>query len=126
TRARANILRDYLTHSDQANAFDHEEIYQVLELCLSCKGCTSECPSNVDMSSLKAEFLHQYYQSNGTPLRAQVFGNIGQLNALGALFPGLTNFALGNKWSTALIKKTLGVAPQRDLPLIHKFTLKDW
>jgi FAD/FMN-containing dehydrogenase/Fe-S oxidoreductase len=126
TRARANILRDFLTNSDKSNAFDHEEIKEVLDLCLSCKGCTSECPSNVDMSALKAEFLHQYYQSNGVPLRAQVFGNIHQMNGLGSLFPSLTNFMLGNKLSSAAMKKVLGIAPQRDLPKIHSFTLKAW
>ena len=59
TRARANTLREFLTKSQKQNAFDHQEIYDVMDLCLSCKGCTSECPSNVDMSTLKAEFLHQ-------------------------------------------------------------------
>lgn len=126
TRARANILRDYLTHSDKVNAFDHKEIYEVLDLCLSCKGCTSECPSNVDMSSLKAEFLHQYYQSNGVPLRAQVFGNIGQLNSLGALVPGITNTILQQPFLSKMLKKFLGVAQQRELPSLHSFTLKDW
>jgi len=126
TRARANILREYLTHSDKVNAFDHEEIYQVLDLCLSCKGCTSECPSNVDMPSLKAEFLHQYYTSNGIPLRAQVFGNISKLNTLGALVPGVTNFMMSNKAFSGLFKKAIGIAPKRELPLLHKFTLRQW
>lgn len=126
TRSRANILREYLTHSDKINAFDHEEIYQVLDLCLSCKGCTSECPSNVDMPSLKAEFLHQYYQSNGVPLRSQLFGNISKLNALGALVPGVTNFMMTNKAVSNIFKKSIGVAPQRQLPTLHKFTLQSW
>lgn len=69
TRARANILREFLTHSDKANRFDHEEIKEVMDLCLSCKACKSECPSNVDMAKLKAEFLQQYYDSNGVPLK---------------------------------------------------------
>jgi len=61
TRARANVLREYLTNSSKSNRFDHQEIYDVMDLCLSCKACSSECPSNVDMAGLKAEFLHQYY-----------------------------------------------------------------
>lgn len=126
TRARANILREYLTHSDKVNAFDHKEIYDVLDLCISCKGCTSECPSNVDMSSLKAEFLHQYFQSNGTPLRSWAFANINDLNALGSLFPGLTNTMLTKKPFSGLLKKVLRVAPQRDLPVLHSFTLRQW
>jgi FAD/FMN-containing dehydrogenase/Fe-S oxidoreductase len=126
TRSRANILREYLTNSDKINAFDHQEIYEVLDLCLSCKGCTSECPSNVDIPSLKAEFLHQYYQSNGIPLRAQLFGNISKLNALGSLFPRMTNFMMTNKTVSALFKKSIGVAVQRQLPTLYKFTLQEW
>eukprot|EP01137_Pigoraptor_chileana_P022165 Opistho-2@86798 len=69
TRARANILREFLTHSDKANRFNHEEIKEVFDLCLACKGCKGECPSNVDVAKLKMEFLHQYYKENGVPLR---------------------------------------------------------
>ena len=76
TRGRANTLREFLTTNKKENPFDHPEIKEVMDLCLSCKGCTSECPSNVDMSSLKAEFLHQYYQTNGIPLRAKAFAYI--------------------------------------------------
>src|SRR5450432_1484000 len=63
TRARANILREFLTHSDKLNRFDHKEIYEVMDLCLSCKACKSECPSNVDVAKLKAEFLQHYYDT---------------------------------------------------------------
>ena len=70
TRARANILREFLTHSDKQNRYDHKEIYDVMSLCLSCKACKSECPSNVDMAKLKAEFLQHYYDANGVPFRA--------------------------------------------------------
>ncbi|HQB28821.1 MAG TPA: FAD-binding and (Fe-S)-binding domain-containing protein, partial [Paludibacter sp.] len=94
TRARANILREYLTHSTQKNPFNHREIYEVLDLCLSCKGCKSECPSNVDMAKLKAEFLQHYYDANGVPLRARLIANINNINALGAKMPALTNFIL--------------------------------
>ncbi|HRN56224.1 MAG TPA: FAD-binding and (Fe-S)-binding domain-containing protein, partial [Agriterribacter sp.] len=74
TRARANILREFLTHSDRINRFDHKEIYEVMDLCLSCKGCKSECPSNVDVAKLKAEFLQQYFDANGVPLRSRLIG----------------------------------------------------
>ncbi|MEO7984831.1 MAG: FAD-binding and (Fe-S)-binding domain-containing protein, partial [Bacteroidota bacterium] len=63
TRARANILREFLTNSDKLNRFDHTEIYEVMDLCLSCKGCKSECPSNVDVAKLKAEFMQHYYDA---------------------------------------------------------------
>jgi hypothetical protein len=75
TRARANILREFLTRSDKVNRFDHEEIYNVMDLCLSCKGCKSECPSNVDVAKLKAEFLQHYYDEHGVPMRSKLIAN---------------------------------------------------
>ena len=62
---RANALRDVLTNSTKANKFDSQVLKESLDLCLSCKACASECPSNVDMSALKAEFLYQYQKENG-------------------------------------------------------------
>ena len=73
TRARANILREFLTHSDKQNRYDHKEIYDVMSLCLSCKACSSECPSNVDVASFKAEFLYQYQKENPPSLRTKLF-----------------------------------------------------
>jgi FAD/FMN-containing dehydrogenase/Fe-S oxidoreductase len=126
TRARANALREFLTHSDKANPFDREELYEVMELCISCKGCTSECPSNVDMSGMKAEFLHQYHKSHGVPFRSQVFANIAQLNRFGARISGLSNFFMRNSVTGSLLKSVLGVAPQRSLPPIHGTGLRSW
>ena len=127
TRARANVLREMLTNPiDKNNPFNSEEIYEVLDLCISCKGCTSECPSNVDMSTLKAEFLHQYHQSNGIPLRSLAFSYITNLNALGSIVPSVTNFFFRNKLTNGLLKKVLKVAPERDLPTLHSTTLRKW
>ena len=126
TRVRANTLRKFLTKNEGENPFDHPEIKEVMDLCLSCKGCTSECPSNVDMSSLKAEFLHQYYQTNGIPLRAKAFANIARLNNFGSLFPSITNVFLKGKAPSALLKKLLNVAPERSLPSLHSTTLYKW
>ncbi|MEZ5022657.1 MAG: 4Fe-4S dicluster domain-containing protein [Chitinophagales bacterium] len=126
TRARANILREFLTNSDKANKFDHKEIYDVMDLCLSCKGCLSECPSNVDMASLKAEFLYQYYKANGVPLRARAIANITKLNSLGMKFRPMANFTLTNDFTSSLLKKQLGVAQKRSLPKLYKITLTKW
>lgn len=126
TRGRANILRQILTENKGKNAFNHPALKEVLDLCISCKGCTSECPSNVDMASLKAEFLHQYYQSNSVTIRARAFAHINRLNRLGSYWPGLTNWVLNGRFSGGLLKKMLGVAPQRTLPKLHNFTLQDW
>lgn len=126
TRGRANTLREFLTKNEKENPFDHPEIKEVMDLCLSCKGCTSECPSNVDMSTLKAEFLHQYYKTNGVPFRAKAFAYINELNQLGSVFPKLYNFFLTNSLLSSLAKKVLGVAPQRSLPTIHSMSLRKW
>lgn len=127
TRARANALREFLTRSENGeNRFAHEELYEVMSLCLSCKGCASECPSNVDMATMKAEFLHHYYQAKGVPLRARVFGHIGSINALAAAVPGINNFFLKNPLTSGLLKRALHIAPQRSMPLLQKTTLRKW
>jgi len=123
TRARANILREFLTHSPRKNPFDHKEIYEVLDLCLSCKACKSECPSSVDMAKLKAEFLQHYYDANGIPLRTRAIANISRINAMGSLLPGITNFFLQNRVTSKFIKRTLGFAVDRSIPALQKRTL---
>ncbi|MDD2529305.1 MAG: FAD-linked oxidase C-terminal domain-containing protein [Lentimicrobiaceae bacterium] len=126
TRARANILREFLTHSEKTNPFDHQEIYDIMDLCLSCKGCKSECPSNVDIAKYKAEFLQHYYDANGIPLRTRMIAYINSFNKLGSIFPGLYNFFLKNSFTSGLMKKTIGFAPKRSIPLLYKSTLRAW
>ncbi len=122
TRARANALREYLTNSEQNNKFNHTELYEVFDLCVSCKACASECPSNVDVSALKSEFLYQYQKVNGFSIRSRFFANNAKLNKLGSVFPKLTNFILNQ----ALVKKCMGIAPEREVPLLAKTTFKKW
>jgi FAD/FMN-containing dehydrogenase/Fe-S oxidoreductase len=122
TRARANILREFLTHSTQANRYDHREIYEVMDLCLSCKGCKSECPSNVDMAKLKAEFLQHYYDANGVPLRSRIIAGFTATARLGALIPGVYNRFVQSRW----VRKLVGFAPDRSMPLLYKTTLRRW
>lgn len=126
TRGRANILREFLTRNTKENPFDHEEIKQALDLCLSCKGCTAECPSNVDMATMKAEFLYQYQKTNGTPLRSRAFSYINELNILGGYLPSLTNFIFRNKLSSTILKSILGISHKREIPLLYKETLRSW
>ncbi len=126
TRARANILREFLTNSDKLNRFDHKEIYEVMDLCLSCKGCKSECPSNVDVAKLKAEFLQHYYDANGVPFRSKLIAKFTSSAKLGAMMPGLYNFAVSNKFIGGAIKKISGFATKRSMPTMHKITLKKW
>jgi FAD/FMN-containing dehydrogenase/Fe-S oxidoreductase len=126
TRARANVLREFLTHSDKKNRFDHKEIYQVMDFCLSCKGCKSECPSNVDMAKYKAEFLQHWHDANGVPLRTRLIANISQLNKLGMIVPSIFNFFVSNKFTSGIMKKSLGFAPKRTIPTLYKITLRNW
>jgi FAD/FMN-containing dehydrogenase/Fe-S oxidoreductase len=122
TRARANALREFLTHSTEKNKFNHKELYEVFELCISCKACASECPSSVDVSVLKAEFLHQYFQENKVPLRTKLFGNNSKYNRYASWAPQLSNVLL----QMGIAKKILGVAPQRALPKLAPTTLRKW
>jgi FAD/FMN-containing dehydrogenase/Fe-S oxidoreductase len=126
TRARANILREFLTNSDKLNRFDHNEIYEVMDLCLSCKGCKSECPSNVDVAKLKAEFLQHYYDANGVPLRSKLIATFSKSARLGSIAPAIYNFAMTNSLVSKSIKAFSGFATKRSMPTLHKFTLKAW
>ena len=126
TRARANILREFLTHSDKQNRYDHKEIYEVMSLCLSCKACKSECPSNVDMAKLKAEFLQHYYDENGVPFRSKLIANFVSTAKLGSLMPNLYNAVMGNPITGSAIKALSGFAIKRSMPLISKQTLEAW
>ncbi len=122
TRARANALREYLTYSEKENKFDQKELYEVFELCVSCKACASECPSNVDVATLKAEFLYQYQKANGFTTRNKIFANNAKLNKMGSKFPAITNFISNH----SLVKKTMGIAPERQVPLLAKKTFRKW
>ncbi|MBS1668851.1 MAG: FAD-binding protein [Bacteroidetes bacterium] len=126
TRARANILREFLTNSTKSNRFDHREIYEVMDLCLSCKGCKSECPSNVDVAKLKAEFMQHYYDEHGVPFRSRMIANFTKSAKLGALMPGMYNFVMKNDFTSKLIKRFSGFAADRSMPLMYKTTLQAW
>ncbi|WP_452233032.1 FAD-binding and (Fe-S)-binding domain-containing protein [Lacinutrix sp. MEBiC02595] len=123
TRARANALREFLTNSEKSNKFNHKELKQVFDLCLSCKACASECPSSVDVASLKAEFQYQYQKENGVSLRTKLFAYNNQLNHLGSHFPKLTNFVFSNRFTSSVLKKSFGIAEKRNLPLISNKSL---
>ena len=123
TRSRANTLREFLTNPKSVNRFDSKEIKESLDLCLSCKACASECPSNVDIAVLKSEFLYQYQKENGFSLRSKLFAYNTKMNKLASKVPALSNFVFSNSVTSSLLKKMNGVASQRSLPLVSKSSL---
>lgn len=126
TRARANMLRQFLTNSTKKNRFDHEEIKEVMDLCLSCKGCKTECPSSVDVAKMKAEFLQHYYDEHGAGFRAKLIANFTDSQKLGSLVAPIYNFFVKNDFLSGLVKKMVGFAPQRSLPTVNGMTLSQW
>lgn len=126
TRARANILREFLTRSEQPNRFAHEEIKEVMDLCLACKGCKSECPSNVDVAKLKMEFLYQYQKEKGLPLRSWLVGNFAKISNLASYVPFLYNVVMGTPAIRRISNALVGFHPDRTMPLMAKQTLWSW
>lgn len=126
TRARANLLREFLTHSEKTNPFDHKELAEALDLCLACKACKSECPSNVDMTKIRAEFLYQYYKQHPVPFRTWVIANYPIFNRIGMMVPHLFNFFCTNRFFSSIVKRILGFSVHRSLPEVSTFTLRKW
>ena len=122
TRGRANVLREFLTQNTKENPFDHPEIKEAMDLCVSCKACKSECPSNVDMASLKAEFLYQYQKTNPISLRSKLIAHNARINAVTHKFAGIYNFIGTRSWFKSLI----GVHSKRSLPNLKSKTLRQW
>jgi FAD/FMN-containing dehydrogenase/Fe-S oxidoreductase len=125
TRARANTLREFLG-ADEKDPWNHKEIKEILDLCLSCKGCKSECPSGVDIAKLKAEFLQHWHDKHGIPLRTMLIAYISTINKIGSVAPAIFNFIVRNKVTSALLKKVTGFAKKRSIPIIYRITLKKW
>jgi FAD/FMN-containing dehydrogenase/Fe-S oxidoreductase len=122
TRGRANILREFLTRSEKIHPYDHEEIYKVMDLCISCKACKSECPSNVDMTKLKAEFLQHYYEIHGIPFRTMLIGWLPRLYKLAMIVRPVSNFLT----RTSIFRMMIGFAPERKIPGLSHTTLLKW
>jgi len=124
TRGRANALRAAMMGFLGQEGMSAEELYQVLDLCLSCQACKSECPSAVDMAKLKAEFLHQYYQTNRIPLRSRLFANIAALNKFGQPFAPVANLILDKPLKS--LAPALGIHADRSFPKLATQTFTSW
>ena len=129
TRARANILRQYLTVSPDASEDKRvgaNETKEILDLCLSCKACKSECPSSVDMAKMKAEFLQEYYDKNGIPFRSKLIGDFTKQMRLATIAPWAYNFIFKTDFTRRIANRIVGFHPNRTMPLLHSYTLKNW
>lgn len=126
TRARANALREYILNESNGKSVSIENVYDILDLCLACKGCKSECPSNVDMAKLKAEFLQHYYDKKGVSLLAWLVAHIARIHKINSHFPWLYNTMMKNQLMASVVKNSLGFAGQRTLPLLSPESFEKW
>jgi FAD/FMN-containing dehydrogenase/Fe-S oxidoreductase len=132
TRGRANLLRLAITGQLGLEGFTDPAVHEVLDLCLECKACKSECPTNVDMARLKSEFLHQYHQKHGTPWRNQVFGHVATVGRLGSALAPLSNWMVQSGLSRWLNERLLRIDRRRMPPsfarpsLVRRFSSLPW
>jgi len=126
TRGRANLLRQAMSGDLDGDATDVEFMHEVLDLCIGCKGCSKDCPSEVDLAKLKAEVTHEHHQRHGSSLRDKLFANVDAMNELGSTLAPLSNWAAKIPGARTLMEKTLGIAKERSLPTFHSESLVDW
>jgi len=126
TRARANMLREFFTGTIPANKLGYDEVKKVLDLCLSCKACKTECPSNVDMSKLKAEFINAYHNQFGVPRRSRMVAQLPKMNKKLAPISYLYNIGVKNRLVKTLNEKLFGFTAKRQLPLMARQSFVKW
>jgi FAD/FMN-containing dehydrogenase/Fe-S oxidoreductase len=126
TRGRANLLRQAMSGDLDGDATDVEFMHEVLDLCIGCKGCSKDCPSEVDLAKLKAEVTHEHHQRHGASLRDKLFANVDAMNRLGSALAPLSNWAARVPGARTVLEKTLGIAKERSLPTFHGESLVDW
>lgn len=130
TRARANMLRKFYTGAPAETPVEdlvsEEMVKEVLDLCLSCKGCKSECPSSVDIGKMKSEFTQQYYDKHSAPLRSRLIANFTSEMKLASIAPWAYNFIFKTPALRKAANKVVGFHPDRTMPLLHSTTLKSW
>ncbi|MCH7653617.1 MAG: anaerobic glycerol-3-phosphate dehydrogenase subunit C, partial [Chloroflexi bacterium] len=126
TRGRANALRGAMSGALPPGSFTSKRLYEVMDLCLECKGCKAECPSNVDMAKIKYEFLDKYYKANGLPLRNRLLGNIALINRLGSFFAPISNWSMRSGLVRDMLDTYLGIDKRRKLPELASQTFLQW
>jgi FAD/FMN-containing dehydrogenase/Fe-S oxidoreductase len=126
TRGRARLLFEMLEGDPVEGVWRNEEVFESLDLCLACKGCTSDCPVSVDMPTLKAEFLAHHYAGRLRPRHAYAFGLIDQAARVASLSPGLVNLVTQTPGLSRIAKAASGMAPEREFPAFAPRTLQRW
>jgi FAD/FMN-containing dehydrogenase/Fe-S oxidoreductase len=126
TRGRANALRSAISGRMPEQEFTGKRLYEVMDLCLECKACKAECPSNVDMAKLKYEFLDHYHRANGLPLRNRIFGGIETFNRVGSALAPMSNWLANSPVNRWLMELVAGIDRRRPLPLFARETFEDW
>jgi FAD/FMN-containing dehydrogenase/Fe-S oxidoreductase len=126
TRGRARLLQEMVRGEVVADGWRSEEVRDALDLCLSCKGCVSDCPVDVDVATYKAEFLSHYYEGRARPRASYAMGLVGLWVRLASLAPGLVNAVAGAPGVGSLLKRLAGIHPDRALPRLARTTLKRW
>ena len=126
TRGRGNYLREIISGKVPAHEFTGKALHDALDLCLECKGCKAECPSNVDMAKLKYEFLAHYNDANGLPLRSNIFAHIHTLSRMASFMPSLANSMMSRPAVRKALDHYVGIDARRKMPPIARQTFESW
>jgi len=126
TRGRANLLRGAMSGDLPDDPTDEAFVTEVMDLCIGCKGCANDCPSEVDMAKLKAEVTHAYHQNHGAGLREKLFANVDTLARVGSVLAPVSNWAATLPGARAVMERTVGIASERSLPTFERESLQEW
>ena len=126
TRGRANMLRQAMSGDLPDDPTDEEFVTEVLDLCIGCKGCANDCPSEVDLAKLKAEVTHAYHEEHGSSFRSKLFANVDALAKVGSALAPMSNWAAKVPGARTVLESTAGITSERSLPTFRRETLRDW